>query len=442
METTLVFIFGILSGLLSGVIPGVGGFVLMTMAYPFLLHLDPVNILIFYVTMASIDQYFNGITAIVFGVPGASMNIPTQIEGHTLFRQGKGSNAIMFSAVGSYFASMFAVLLVVALLPVLWGVYGIWTSMMQSILLGLASLVLIYISRNKLLLSIIMFAVGGILGQVGYREETGQAFMTFGIDKLYSGLPTLAVLVSLFVVPVLIKSYMKHPGSFDFPGVTFKGYIQVVKGLKSYWKTLIRSSFLGSLGGLMPGMSFGFSSLLAYTTEKALRKSKNQYKIGDMNSLVACESANNAGVFTQLIPLLFLGIPITASEALIYNVLETRGLPVDIVWFKSTFNQILVFFILSSFIGLLLSAKYVNLLKIFNGISINKIYAMVFALLLVALWQTGLSQYAGFDHLLIAMALMPFGMLLYRHDTTPLLFGFLLSEPLIDNLKRVLVIYF
>ena len=115
METTLVFIFGILSGLLSGVIPGVGGFVLMTMAYPFLLHLDPVNILIFYVTMASIDQYFNGITAIVFGVPGASMNIPTQIEGHTLFRQGKGSNAIMFSAVGSYFASMFAVLLVVAL---------------------------------------------------------------------------------------------------------------------------------------------------------------------------------------------------------------------------------------------------------------------------------------------------------------------------------------
>ena len=423
-------------------IPGVGGFVLMTMAYPFLLHLDPVNILIFYVTMASIDQYFNGITAIVFGVPGASMNIPTQIEGHTLFRQGKGSDAIMFSAVGSYFASMFAVLLVVALLPVLWGLYGVWTSMIQSVLLGTASLVLVYISRNKLWLSVLMFVLGGVLGQVGYREETGDAFMTFGIHSIYSGLPTLAVLVSLFVVPVLLKSYMKHPGSFDFPGVTFKGYVQVIKGIKSYWITLLRSSFLGSLGGLMPGMSFGFSSLLAYITEKAIRRSKKQYKTGDMHSLVACESANNAGVFTQLVPFLFLGIPITASEALIYNLLETRGLPVDIAWFKSTFNQILIFFVVSSFIGLLLSAKYVNLLRIFNGISINKIYSVVFVLLLIALWQTGITQYAGMSHLLIALALMPLGVLLYKHDTTPLLFGFLLSEPLIDNLKRVLVIYF
>ena len=314
--------------------------------------------------------------------------------------------------------------------------------MIQSVLLGTASLVLVYISRNKLWLSVLMFVLGGVLGQVGYREETGDAFMTFGIHSIYSGLPTLAVLVSLFVVPVLLKSYMKHPGSFDFPGVTFKGYVQVIKGIKSYWITLLRSSFLGSLGGLMPGMSFGFSSLLAYITEKAIRRSKKQYKTGDMHSLVACESANNAGVFTQLVPLLFLGIPITASEALIYNLLETRGLPVDIAWFKSTFNQILIFFVVSSFIGLLLSAKYVNLLRIFNGISINKIYSVVFVLLLIALWQTGITQYAGMSHLLIALALMPLGVLLYKHDTTPLLFGFLLSEPLIDNLKRVLVIYF
>ena len=85
----------------------------------------------------------------------------------------------------------------------------------------------------------------------------------------------------------------------------------------------------------------------------------------------------------------------------------------------------------SSFIGLLLSAKYVNLLRIFNGISINKIYSVVFVLLLIALWQTGITQYAGMSHLLIALALMPLGVLLYKHDTTPLLFGFLLSEPLI-----------
>ncbi len=442
IETAIVFICGIVSGLLAGVLPGIGGVVVMTLAFPFLIQIDPVNILIFYVTMASIDQYFNGITAIVFGVPGASMNIPTQIEGHTLFRQGKGNDAIMFSAVGSWISSMFAIVLVVMLLPVLWGVYGVWTSLMQGVLLGIASLVLVYVSRNKILLSTLLFVFGGLLGQVGYSEETGRSVMTLGFDLLHSGIPTLAVLVSLFVVPVLLKSYRKQPGSFSFPGVSFDGYKKVFGKMRNYTSTLIRSSFLGSVGGLMPGMSFGFSSLLAYITEKSLRKKQKLYKQGDFPSLIASESANNAGVFTQLVPLLFLGIPITASEALIYNILEMRGLPVDIEWFKGTFMQVLVFFFVSSIIGLILAAKYVNLLKVFNGIPIERIYIAVVVLLAVALWQTGVTQYAGFNHLLIAVMMLPLGVLLQKHDTTPLLFGFLLSEPLIDNLQRVFVIYF
>lgn len=442
IETGLVFLAGIVAGLFAGVLPGVGGVVIMTMAFPFLLQVDPVNILIFYVTMASIDQYFNGITAIVFGVPGASMNIPTQIEGHTLFRQGHGSDAITLSAVGSFIASLFAMLLVVAMLPVLWSVYGIWSSIMQSVLLGVASLVLVMISRNNKMFSIVLFCIGGVLGQVGFSEESGTAFGTLGTDLLFSGVPTLAVLTSLYVVPVLLKAYKAQSGSFDFPGVTFAGYKKAFLSMMKYYRTLIRSSFLGSLGGLVPGMSFGFSSLLAYVTEKSIRKAKGLYKVGDTHSLIACESANNAGVFTQLVPLLFLGIPITASEALIYNILEMRGLPVDIAWFQQTFTAVIGFFAVSSIIGLFLSAKYVNIIKLLNGVPMSTVYVFIFCVLLFALWQTGVSQYAGFNHLLIACLLLPVGVMLHKHDTTPLLFGFLLSEPLIDNLKRVLVIYF
>ena len=442
METLIVFVIGVVSGLIAGILPGIGGVVIMTLAFPMLIQIDPVDILIFYVTMASVDQYFNGITAIVFGVPGASMNIPTQLEGHTLFRRGRGDQAIMNSAIGSYFASMFAVLIVVLMLPVLWSVYGIWTSLMQGILLSVAAVVLVIISRNNFLLNSVLFAVGGIIGQVGYSEERGGSFLTFGMDALYSGIPTMSVLVSLFVIPVLLKSYSKMPGRFEFPGITIKGYKESLMGMRQFIHTLTRSSFLGSIGGLMPGMSFGFSSLLAYVAEKGLRKKKKVYAQGDMHSLVACESANNAGVFTQLVPLLFLGIPITASEALIYNILETRGLPVDIGWFKTTFSQVLMFFILSSTLGLILSSRYINFLKFFNGTPIQKIYIAVVFMLLVALWQTGVSAYAGVDHLVIALCLMPVGILMYKLDTTPLLFGYLLSEPLLDNIKRIFVIYF
>jgi len=161
-----------------------------------------------------------------------------------------------------------------------------------------------------------------------------------------------------------------------------------------------------------------------------------------MPCLVACESANNAGVFTQMVPLLFLGIPITASEAIIYNILEARGLPVDIEWFRSTFLTVLGFFFISSTVGLILAAKYVNGLKILNGLKLSTVYSGVILALVLILWQTGVANYGGFDHLYIALLLLPFGLLFTRLDTTPLVFGFLLSEPLLDNLKRILVIYF
>ena len=159
METLIVFLIGIVSGLLSGILPGVGGLVVMTLAFPFLMTLDPANILIFYVTMVSIDQFFNGITGIVFGIPGNSMSIPTTIEGHAMFRRGEGSKAIIFSALGSYFASMFGVLLIVCLLPILWGVYGLWNTTIQSALLTFAAVILLMVSRNRTPMNIFLLSL-------------------------------------------------------------------------------------------------------------------------------------------------------------------------------------------------------------------------------------------------------------------------------------------
>ena len=210
METAIVFIIGIVSGVLSGILPGVGGLVVMTLAFPFLMTLDPINILIFYVTMFSIDQFFNGITAIIFGIPGNSMSIPTMIEGHAMFRRGEGSTAIMFSALGSWFASLFGVLLIVLMLPILWSIYGLWTTVVQATLLSFAAFILLVVSRNRLLGNILLFGAGSFLAHVGYSEERGTSFFTFDLDLLYSGIPMLPVLSVLFVLPMLLGSLKKQ----------------------------------------------------------------------------------------------------------------------------------------------------------------------------------------------------------------------------------------
>ena len=203
----------------------------------------------------------------------------------------------------------------------------------------------------------------------------------------------------------------------------------------------MRSGLLGSIGGFVPGLTFGFSSILAYTSERWLRRKRNTYKPGDMNCLIAAESANNAGAFTQLIPLLFLGIPITASEAMIYYVLEARNLPVSIEWFSQTFQTVVVFFVASSTIGLLLSAKYVNIIKLINGIKISYVYAGIMIFLMFTIYYTGSLQYAGLDHVLVALMLLPIGLLIRKTDPTPLVIGYLLHEPLFDGWLRMVDLY-
>tara|TARA_R110000822_G_scaffold90694_2_gene209522 strand:- start:965 stop:2074 length:1110 start_codon:yes stop_codon:yes gene_type:complete len=368
------------------------------------------------------------------------MSIPTMIEGHAMFRRGEGSTAIMFSALGSWFASLFGVLLIVLMLPILWSIYGLWTTVVQATLLSFAAFILLVVSRNRLLGNILLFSAGSFLAHVGYSEERGTSFFTFDLDLLYSGIPMLPVLSVLFVLPMLLSS-LKKQDTFNFPGVSFTGYLQSIKRLKKYTATLIRSSFLGSVGGFVPGMSYGFSSVLAYVSERWLRKKNNTYKLGDTNCLIASESANNAGAFTQLVPLLFLGIPITASEALIYHVLEARNLPVSIEWFSSAFSTVVLFFLVSSTIGLLLAARYVNLLKILNGIKISYVYVGIMLFLFFTIYQTGQIYYSGLEHLIIAFALVPLGLLLVKKDPTPLVFGFILHGPLFDSYERILALY-
>tara|TARA_B100000212_G_scaffold267024_2_gene206474 strand:- start:916 stop:1836 length:921 start_codon:yes stop_codon:yes gene_type:complete len=302
-----------------------------------------------------------------------------------------------------------------------------------------AVFVILMVSRNKILINLLLFGIGSVLAHVGFNDSTYTEFGTFGLDLLYSGIPILPVMAMCFVLPMLLR---KSVGTFQFPGVSLDGYLQSLKNIKQYFGTLIRSGLLGSIGGFVPGLTYGFSSILAYTSERWLRRRKKSYKPGDMNCLIAAESANNAGAFTQLIPLLFLGIPITASEVMIYHVLEARNLPVSIEWFSQTFSTVVWFFVASSTVGLILSAKYVNIIKIINGIKISYVYIFIMLFLLFTIYYTGQQHYAGIDHVLIAIGLIPIGLLIRKTDPTPLVIGYLLHEPLFDGWFRMVDLYF
>lgn len=441
IETLGLFALGIISGIFSGIMPGIGGLVMMVLSLPILMQCDPANILIFYITLVSVDQFFSGVTAITLALPGSAMSVPTMVEGHHMFRNNQGATAIMFSAVGSWFASVFAVLLIICLLPLLNSVYGVWNTIIQSTLFTIATIGICTVSRNNVFFNIVLFFSGLFLAKVGWNEEQGEMLYTFGLTALETGIPVLSVLTGLFVVPMLVTAYIDNKQAINFQRLNLGGYIQTVKDMGKHTSTLVRSSFLGSIGGFVPGMSYAFSSMFAYSVERWIRVTNKQYKPGDVKCLIASESANNAGAFTQMVPLLFLGIPITASEALIYNILESRGLPVDIEWFTSTFTQVVFFFLISATIGMFLAGKYVNFLRVLNKLKVEYVYLGIVLVCIALNYVVGAQQYNAVNQLMVTLLLIPIGLLFIKRDTTPLIFGFVLSEPLVDGFYRLYQLY-
>jgi len=443
IEFLLVFCCALLLGVLSGLLPGIGGFAIMVAAYPFLIHLDPVNIILFYITLVSIDQFFGGITSIVFGIPGFAASAPTIYEGHELFLKGRGSDAIIYSAFASYFASIFSVILIFLFLPYMWVLYKMWNTNVQAIILLFASTALVLFSRNNILISILLFIVGNFLAHVGWDEFNNSEFYTFGFVYLYSGIPLFPLLIMLFVLPNLVNSYISYGSSkINFIPFYFESYFTYIKNMKQYFGTLVRSSLLGSFGGLVPGLTYGMSTLLAYSIERYYQIKKKVYTKGNMSCLIAAEGSNNAGALTQLIPLLFLGIPITGSEALIYNILETRGMPVSIEWFQSTFSLVIFTFILSATIGVFIAGKYINFLKFLNGMSLVKVYIFLGFLLFIMIGYTGYVNFSLEKYLIISFLLLPIGLLLYRFDTMPLIYGFVLHDLIYQTFIRINAFYF
>ena len=442
IEFTLIFIFAALLGIFTGLMPGFGGLAAMAISYPLLMGLEPHNVLIFYIVLISIDQYYNGLTAIIFGVPGASYNIPSVIEGHTLFKEGQGGESVVFSAISSWICSLFAIIFIILLLPFMFYVYKIWTTEAQIIVFMIMFLSLILVSNNTILINALLFMGGIAIGLIGYDVTTGKQILTFDLPILFDGLPVMCVVTSLLVVPVLVSSYFKDPEPIKWSYLHTSIYQKVfLTILKSKKLTILRSGVIGSLGGFIPGLSYTASSLLAYSSEKAVQIKNKAYSKGNINCLIASEGSNNAGAVTQLVPLLFLGIPITASEALIYNILEQKGVIISFDWFVSTFWLVLISFVLSSTLGLLIAGKYINILKILDGINIRTLYLYVFLILLGALYFVGSQTNSGIDYLIVTFCLIPLGFMLRSFDTSPLLYGFFLHDTIFYTVDRFSVLY-
>ena len=420
-------IIGSLLGAIAGLLPGVGVFTALLISLPFLTGMDPVNILILYVAIASVSQFVGSIPAIMLGVPGEYSSMPAVIESKNITSAEEKSSTIVQTAIGSAFGSLFVLLLTLLALPYIVGVFSFYLTNVQLFLYLLVALIICCVSGNQWWVSLILFLLGSILGAVGYSVIFKTNILVFGQSQLINGLPSVLVVSVLFSLPQLwqsvntlrqLKSAPAVELPFQFPNLAWSGFYSIV----------------GFLGGLVPGMTTILSSQAAYNISKWFKQNATE-------RVVAAEVANNAGAFSQLLPMLLLGIPILSSEALLLGIVESRGLTFTLANFAAHINTVAVALVFINIIGLILAWPLsVYLTKIYK-IDFRLIIALILIAILSGVVISAIQTSSIIFYILIVLALLPLAWLIRNFNTTPLIFGFLIYPLLIENLYRFLIIH-
>ena len=412
---------GIIAGVLFGIIPGAGPFLAIATFYPLLLTLDPFNILLFYITILITSNYTNSVTGILYGIPGDASSVITARHGHKLFLKGKGHLAVSNNAISSTIGSIFAIIMLLLFLPSIYSVFQFYNSTLQLSIICIAIVLLTFMSKQKVWKTISLFLLGGVLAKIGFNNTTFETWGTFGIDYLTLGIPFSAVMICLYIIPELLK----------FKDIKIGEQQKITKF--GYNTSTLSSTGIGGFVGFWCGLIPGVTNILgSYLSASFVKK--------DLNKIAAAEAANNSGSLSSLLPLIILGIPIVASEVLIFYLIVTKGFifSVDSMGY---FTNILYYVPFVLVIGLILSWGCFNMLGTLAQIYKKHKNTLIIAIV-TFICIMSINIYPVKEWMVISLVILGVvGYSLRKVDTFPILYGYFLTDLFWDNLMRVMVIY-
>ena len=422
---------GVLIGTFAGLLPGVGVFVSLMALYPLLMDMSIIHLLVMYIAIVSSTQYIGSVSATLFGIPGEASSLPAVREGHKLYMRGQGAYAISSCAIGSFIGSMLSVIMFYLLLDYVFQIYHFYDTQTQAIFLVIVTTIVVLIS-NRWWVGILLAGFGYFLGRIGgHVLDPNSTFLTFDNPDLIFGLPTFSVMFALYVIPELLKGYeiSKNQKQVD----TVKLEKQKLKDhLYNWYKTggsSIRGTIIGFFGGLTPGLTTIISSNLSYSVEIWLNKRKGQYREdGDLKCLTSAETANNAGAFSCLLPLLILGIPIIPSEAVLFDLADAKGYAFGFENFTpELFLTVAISLVVINFICLIIAWPLVRYFGIFGKIPLKWLNILIIIILIGTLLMVGSQTWQSWYYLWTFLALVPVGYLLRKVNTLPIVFAFILQ---------------
>lgn len=324
--TLVLIIFGTFLGIFVGAVPGLNGAIGVALLVPFTFTLSPENGLLMLGGIYMGAHYGGAITAILLNAPGDVVAVCTAMEGNPLAKQGRAKEALYIAIISCVIGGIIGVLTLIFFTPVL-AQFALKFGPSQMFLIAIAGLVITaFLTAKNVLKGLFGVMFGIMLSTVGFDMMSGTDRLTFGITNLKAGIPLIPVILGLFAVAEMVSNIGKS--SENISQVPFQNiaFITVIKKLTKKWFLLIKSAVLGTFIGVVPGTGGAVATFISYAEAKRTTKEPELFGKGNVDGIIAAESANNGAVGGSLVPLLALGVPGSATAAIMYGAITIHGL--------------------------------------------------------------------------------------------------------------------
>ncbi len=439
--TLLMLVVGIVLGLVIGILPGLGPPIAIALALPFTFYMDPVPSLILLLAIYNAAIYGGSISAIAVGIPGTGAAIATVLDGHSMYKQGRGGEALGLSLTGSIIGGLVSVVCLTFIAPILAQI-AIKFGPREFLAISIFGLVVVVrVAGANLFKGLLVGGLGIFLTTWGLDELNGAERYTFGTYHLYEGIPLVPFLVGVFAVSEVLIGAEKALKKIEFDQSSLKVIIPGLATLSKLKGNLARSSLIGTVIGIIPGEGAAVGAFFAYSEEKRRSKTPEKFGTGIPDGIVAPETANNATVGGALVPTLTLGVPGSPAAAVLLGAFLIQGLAPGPTLFDerpdimySLFLGLFVINVLMLFIGMVAIRYAAKLIMVPMTVIVPTVLLLSF---------TGI--YAVSNSLFNVGVLLGGGILGYvirklGYSIAPLSIGFVLGPILEDSLRQSITI--
>lgn len=441
--TALIYCFvGVLVGTFIGVLPGVGPLAAISMLIPVTYHIAPSSALIMLAGIWYGSAYGGSTTSILLNIPGGTSSAVTCLDGYPMARKGRGGLALLLAAVSSFVGGTVGIILMMLFAPVIasyalsFGPAEYFTIMV----LGLVAASVV--GDGSALKGIAMVVFGIAIGTVGTDIYTGLPRFTFGQLELMEGIDLVALAMGIFGVTEIMSSVGKvHSSTIDRESVRMKALKLSRDEVRGVVGATARGTGIGSFFGTLPGTGPTIAAFMSYAVEKRVSRTPERFGHGAPEGVVAPEAANNAADQTAFIPTLALGVPGSATMALMLSVLMIHGIapgPGMMSEHPNVFWGLVMSFWVGNVLLLVLNIPMIGVWVRLLLIPYKILFPAVLVFICVGCYSVSSSAFEVW--LVIGFGLLGYAMRILGLPGAPLLLGFVLGPLMEEHFRRAMLI--